>query len=146
MRFRSFWVRRGSWCATGAAKLLDRGETRLGARGFGGITTALQSQGVRWEPIDENSAAATLMDVKTSVTLPSEFDERARIHTVRSDGRYRMVDGEIVATPWRGRFWSYELRGGMLIPLRGKVEWLFPDGPAPYWRGTIEEIDFEFAD
>lgn len=105
-------------------------------------TALLPSQGVRWEGIDERSASATLSDGETSVTLTFEFDDQGLIVRVRSDGRYREVDGTTVAVPWQGRFWNYERHGGMLIPVDGEVSWVLPDGPAPYWRGTIEEITF----
>ena len=55
------------------------------------------------------------------------------------------MGGEVVPTPWQGRFWNYEERGGMRVPLDGEVAWLLPEGPKPYWRGRIAEIDYEFA-
>jgi hypothetical protein len=33
----------------------------------------------------------------------------------------------------------------MRVPLDGEVAWLLPEGPKPYWRGRIAEIDYEFA-
>jgi hypothetical protein len=55
------------------------------------------------------------------------------------------VDGEIFPSPWEGRFWNYEERGGMLVPLDGEVAWLLAEGESPYWRGHIIEISHEFA-
>ena len=37
--------------------------------------------------------------------------------------RYREVQGSQVATPWQGRFWDYQLRDDMLVPLAGEVSW-----------------------
>jgi len=108
-------------------------------------TALLPSQGVRWEAIDEIRARATLTDGETTVGLIFQFDALGRIVTVYSDGRYRLVDGEQVATPWQGRFWDYESRGGMLIPIEGEVAWVPPEGPKPYWRGRIQRIEYEFA-
>jgi hypothetical protein len=48
-------------------------------------------------------------------------------------------------TPWRGRFWNYEERGGMRVPLDGEVAWMPPEGAKPYWRGGITETAYEFA-
>ncbi|GAB4337795.1 MAG: hypothetical protein Kow0037_21110 [Calditrichia bacterium] len=108
-------------------------------------TALLPSQGVSWEAIDNNHARATINDGTTTVTLVFQFDDNGLISSVRSEGRYREVDGELVETPWQGRFWDYELRDGMLIPLDGEVEWLFSDGSKPYWRGRIQRIKYEFA-
>ncbi len=59
--------------------------------------------------------------------------------------RGRAVGGQIVPTPWQGRFWNYQERGGMLVPIDGEVAWLPPGGEKPYWRGHITEIRYRFA-
>jgi hypothetical protein len=108
-------------------------------------TVLLPSQGVRWEPIDERSARGTLTDGGNRVTLTFSFDEDGLIETVRADARGRTVDGEIVATPWQGRFWNYEERGGVRVPLDGEVAWLPPEGEFPYWRGHIEALTYDIG-
>jgi hypothetical protein len=100
---------------------------------------------VQWEAIDDTQASATIKDGNTEVTLVVKFNEQGLISAVHSDGRYREVDGVQVATPWQGRFWDYEFRGGMLVPLEGEVAWLLPEGPKPYWRGRIKQIEYEFV-
>ncbi|RKY64633.1 MAG: hypothetical protein DRQ02_11225 [Candidatus Latescibacterota bacterium] len=109
-------------------------------------TALLPSQGVVWEAIDDTQARATLTDGTTTAELVFQFDDQGLISSVRSDGRYREVDGALVATPWQGRLWNYELRDGKLIPLDGEVTWLLPEGPKPYWRGRIQRIEYEYAD
>ena len=108
-------------------------------------TALLPSQGVRWEAVDDRSARATLEEGDISITMLFTFDEEGLIDTVRAEARGRAVGGEVVPTPWRGRFWNYEERGGMLAPLDGEVAWLIPEGEKPYWRGHITEISYEFA-
>jgi len=108
-------------------------------------TALLPSQGVVWEAIDDTQARATLTDGITTVELVFQFDAEGLISSVRSGERYREVDGALVATTWQGRFWNYELRDGMLIPLDGEVAWLLPEGPKPYWRGRIQRIEYEYA-
>jgi len=100
-------------------------------------TALLPSESVVWEAIDNTQASATFTDGTTAVKLVFQFDARGLISSVRADGRYREVRGVWVATPWQGRFWDYELRDGMLIPLEGEVAWLLQEGPKPYWRGRI---------
>jgi hypothetical protein len=109
-------------------------------------TALLPSQGVRWVAVDESSAHATLTDGDISITMLFTFDEQGLIETVRAESRGRMVDGNGVPMPWRCRFWSYQERGGMLVPIDGEVAWLPPEGEKPYFRGRITEIYYEFAE
>ena len=108
-------------------------------------TALLPSQGVRWEAADDSSAYATLTEGTTSIAMLFAFDEQGLIESVGTEARGRAVGGEVVSTPWQGRFWNYEERGGMQVPLDGEVAWLLPEGEKPYWRGSISEIYYEFA-
>ncbi len=108
-------------------------------------TVLLPSQGVRWEAMDARTARATLADEATVVTLVFTFHDFGGIETVKAEARGRTVGTKIVPTPWQGRFWNYQERGGMRVPLEGEVSWVFPEGPKPYWRGRLTEIDYEFA-
>lgn len=108
-------------------------------------TALLPSQGVRWEGIDESSARATLRDGPNSVSLEFRFDAEGLISTARAAARPRTVNGRLVPTPWQGRFWAYEVRQGMRVPLEGEVAWQLADGLRPYWRGRIKAIAYDFA-
>jgi len=108
-------------------------------------TALLPSQGVRWEAVDDRSAYATLGEGDHTITMLFTFDERGLIDTVHAESRGRAVGDEIVPTPWQGRFWNYEVRSGMQVPLDGEVAWLPPEGVKPYWRGHITEIRYGFA-
>lgn len=107
-------------------------------------TALLPSQGVCWSAINDTHASATLTDGATTVGLVFEFDTQGLISAVRSDRRYREVNGVQLATPWQGRFWKYEMRDDMLIPLEGEVAWVVTEGLMPYWRGSIQRIKYEF--
>lgn len=108
-------------------------------------TALLPSQGVRWEAIDDLSAKATLTDNATTVSLVFRFDTTGLLSGVWAAARHRTVNGVLVAAPWQGRFWDYEVRGGMRVPLAGEVAWELPEGLWPYWRGRATEISYEFA-
>ena len=108
-------------------------------------TALLPSQGVQWEAVDDSSAKAILTDGETTVTLLFRFNEEGLIRSVRAEARGRIVAGEMVPTPWEGRWWNYQLRNGMRIPIEGEVAWMLSKGPKPYWRGRIERIHYEFA-
>jgi hypothetical protein len=108
-------------------------------------TALLPSQDVRWEDAGDRSAYATLHEGDHAVRMLFAFDGRGLIDTVHAEVRGREVGGEIVPTPWRGRFWNYQERGGMIVPLDSEVAWLPPEGEKPYWRGHITEISYELA-
>lgn len=109
-------------------------------------TALLPSQGVHWQPVDDHSASATLTDGDVSVTLQFTFNEAGLIDTVHAESRGRTVAGDTVPTPWQGRFWRYEKRNGMSVPLEGEVAWLLPAGEKPYWRGRITSLAYDFAE
>ena len=108
-------------------------------------TALLPSQGVRWEAAGDHSAYATLDEGDHTIRMLFTFNEEGLIDTVGAEARGRAVGDQIVPTPWRGRFWNYQERGGMLVPLDGEVAWLPPEGEKPYWRGHITEINYRFA-
>lgn len=108
-------------------------------------TSLLPSQGVRWEPVDEHSARATLSDGPVTVTLTFGFAANGPIQTVRAEARGRTVAGQVVPTPWEGRWSDVREQGGMRIPMSGEVAWITPEGRKPYWRGTITSVRYQFA-
>jgi hypothetical protein len=108
-------------------------------------TALLPSHGARWTDIDDRSALVTLADGPVSVALRFTFHPDGPVDTVYAEARARTVGGTLVPTPWQGRFWNYEDRGGVHVPIDGEAAWLLPEGPKPYWRGHITEIVFQFA-
>jgi len=108
-------------------------------------TALLPSQGVRWEAVDERSARASLSDGQLTLSLLFSFDDQGLIASIGAQARGRAVGGKVIATPWQARMWNYIEHDGMRVPLEGEVAWLLPQGPAPYWRGRITRIDYEFA-
>jgi hypothetical protein len=108
-------------------------------------TALLPSQGVQWEEVDDRSARGTLSDGDLRLTMLFAFNEHDLIDRVRAEARGRTVGQRILPTPWQGRFWNYAEREGMQVPLDGEVAWLLPEGSQPYWRGSISEIVYEFA-
>ena len=105
-------------------------------------TALLPSQGVRWEGIDDTSARATLTDGAAAVTLEFRFGTDGLIATVWAASRPRSATE---SAPWLCRVSGYEQRAGMWVPVRGEVEWQLPNGPAPYFRGRMTDIDYAFA-
>jgi hypothetical protein len=108
-------------------------------------TALLPSQGVRWTAVDSSSADATLCDGDTSVKLRFRFNSEGLIAGIHADARGRGMKGTPVPTPWEGRWWNYEWRDSMRVPLEGEVAWILPGGPQPYWRGKVTGLKYEFA-
>jgi hypothetical protein len=95
-------------------------------------TALLPSQGVHWEAVDENTAIATLTDGATTVSLEFHFDTEGLITSGRAASRPRTVNGTLVSMPWQGRFWSYEVRNGIRIPMEK-------------WRGSCQRASIHIG-
>jgi len=109
-------------------------------------TALLPSQGVRWESMDDSNAKATLTNGATTVALEFCFDSDGLITSFKATSRCRgVIDGVPEFAPWNGRFWAYEDRDGLRIPLEGEVAWQMPAGYSPYCRVRITDINHEFA-
>ncbi|RKD89001.1 DUF6920 family protein [Halopiger aswanensis] len=105
-------------------------------------TALLPARGVHWEPIDDRTAKATLEHRNATASLVFYFNDRDEVERVTTE-RYRQ---EADATaPWTGRFRDYEVRSGRRVPTRATVEWTLPDGDLPYWRATIDAIEYDEA-
>lgn len=99
--------------------------------------------GVRWSPLSASSARATIDDGGITASVDFHFGSDGLVERIFTDARGRDVGGRLVPTPWQGRFSRYEVRDGYRIPMGGEVEWLLPEGPAPYWRGEVTAVAFD---
>jgi hypothetical protein len=108
-------------------------------------TALLPSQGVRWEPISDNAARATLSDGAVVISLTFTFGDDGSMLSVRAEARGRTVGGKVMPTPWEGTWHTVQTRGGMRVPTVGEVAWITPQGRKAYWRGTVTSIDHQFV-
>ena len=111
-------------------------------------TALLPSQGVRWTPVSESSAQATVVDGELTLSLTFTFGADSLIESVRTEARGRTVGGRMVMRPWEGRWSDYRVQDGMRVPMTGEVAWLLPPeegGRKPYWRGSTTLLRYEFA-
>ncbi|HEX8362443.1 MAG TPA: DUF6544 family protein [Longimicrobium sp.] len=107
-------------------------------------TALLPASGVKWSPLDDRTARATLTDGAVTVSLDFTFAASGEILSSYTPARHRSVDGRWIPTPWTGSYRRYERVDGMLVPMEGEVAWILPDGPLPYWRGRITRALYEF--
>ncbi|KXB04632.1 hypothetical protein AKJ50_02180 [candidate division MSBL1 archaeon SCGC-AAA382A13] len=84
-------------------------------------TALLPGQGIEWEPVDENTARATLQHQEAEASLLFHFNDQNEITKVHTEERYRQEDNSF--QPWTGYFENYKEKNGILIPLDGEVEW-----------------------
>jgi hypothetical protein len=108
-------------------------------------TALLPSQGVSWQAVSDRSAQGTLTEGDINITLLVTFSEQDLIDSVQAEARGRTVGGKVIPTPWYGRFWNYEERSGMQVPIDGEVAWSLPNDAKPYWRGSLTGMIYEFA-
>lgn len=109
-------------------------------------TVLLPGQGVTWQSVDEASAQATLTDGLITLTMLFRFGEDGLVSVIRVEARGGLVDGETVMMPWEGQFRDYRLHDGMMVPFYGEVAWITPQGDRPYFRDTVSQVAYVFAD
>lgn len=127
------------------ARVIAHGEfVRFFAEAAWYPTALLPSQGVHWDAADDRCAKATLVDGTLSVAMLVRFNEADLIESVRVEARAAAAGKTVVMMPWEGRMSNYQERDGMLVPLTAEASWLRPEGRAPYWRGTIASLSYEF--
>jgi hypothetical protein len=105
-------------------------------------TALLPSGGVRWTPIDDSTARASLTDRGVTAVIQFHFaadGEATRISALR----YRSTGGAMVPTQWVGTIGHYQRVHGMMLPGSGEVEWELPEGRSPYWRGQAVSVEYQ---
>lgn len=106
-------------------------------------TALLPSERLKWTPIDDRRALATLSDGDTTVSLEFRFNERGEINRFFAPARVYSTKGDSKSFHWAGRLWNYQERHGMMIPLEGEVSWQMPEGNEPYYKGTIVDVQYD---
>jgi hypothetical protein len=109
-------------------------------------TALLPSQGVVWEPIDENRARATITANAVTTSLEFRFGADGLIVSAYTLERV-FDDGKSPPTPhpWQARNLRYGKINGTKVPVDSTVEWLFPAGAYAYWRGQPVKIEYDYG-
>jgi uncharacterized protein DUF6920 len=100
-------------------------------------TALLPRDNLKWDPIDDHRARATLTDRHTTVSLEFRFNDADEVTEIFAPARYAEDHGRYEPKPWIVRCSEYETHAGMRIPVQCEVAWIEATGPAVYWRGSV---------
>lgn len=92
---------------------------------------------LKWEPIDNARALATLTVGATTVSLEFRFAQGGEVSSVYTAGRWGRFEGKYFQVPWECHFQDYELRGGVLAPSYGEVGWWRAAQLELVWKGSV---------
>lgn len=112
-------------------------------------TALLPREGLRWSPVDDAHARATLTDGGTAATLEFEFGPSGEIVGCYTPGRQRSAPdepGRYHTLPWGGRYRRYEERAGVRVPRESEVYWVVNGMEQPYYRGRNLQVAFNFGE
>jgi len=102
-------------------------------------TALLPSENLKWEPIDNNSAKAILIDKNITIEGIFHFNEQGQIIEFNAK-RYK--DGDTFED-WGGYYRDYREIDGVKIPFSMEVVWHLESGDFSYAKFNIEEMEYD---
>lgn len=106
-------------------------------------TALLPSEKLRWSPINDSTASATLTAHGVTVSLEFQFNAAGEVVGIFTPGRWGSFGGGYSQKPWEGRFNDYVTIQGMHIPKHGEVGW-YDDGVwGRVWEGTLVSATYD---
>ena len=108
-------------------------------------TALLPSETLRWTPISDNRALATLKSGGLEVSLEFKFGPSGEVESIYTPGRWGTFDGGYRKVPWEGHFARYQLQHGVRVPMEGDVGWYLEGVWQAVWKGTVTRVTFDFA-
>jgi len=104
--------------------------------------SAALSEHVFWEPVDDNSAQATISYEGVSVSARFFFDAAGRVVNVDSE-RYRDDGGLFTVERWSTPILEYGEFDGIKVPVRGKAVWHLKDGDFEYFDARVTALEYD---
>lgn len=95
---------------------------------------------LRWEPVDSDSARATMSHAGVTASGVFHFDREGRSTGMNADRYFYRPEGstlekwEVVSTEWKS------IRG-IVMPTRGDARWKLSDGDLSYYRWEILDVE-----
>lgn len=97
---------------------------------------------IRWEPIDDGSARATMRYGGVEASAIFSFDEQGRFTGLEAQ-RYLGGGAEAKLERWAVVATAWEERDRVRIPVRGDALWHLSGGDFPYYRWEIEALEYD---
>ncbi len=107
-------------------------------------TALLPSAALRWSPIDDRCALATLTDGRSTVSLEFRFNAQDEVAGVYTPGRWGRFGGRYLLAPWEGRFGPCRMHQGVLVPDEAEAGWHLGGAYRPVWRGRVMSASLRF--
>lgn len=98
---------------------------------------------VRWEPLDDASARATLAVGGRSVTATFTFGPDGLPLAVEGLRQRDLGRGRTALTPFRGESSDFREVEGLRVPFRMEAVWIVGGEPFPYARFEVERLAFD---
>lgn len=106
------------------------------------LPTAALNPGIRWEPIDNSSARATITDGATTVSGVFEFSEDGDlIHY--STRRYRALADGFALTDQTFTLSEHAVTDGLRVPRRAMAVWHLPEGDVQTIDMKVEAVGYD---
>jgi len=104
--------------------------------------SAVLSTLITWEPIDSESARATLEYRGTRASATFTIDDDGAV--LRADAnRYREERGRYTLRPWSIPINAYGEFAGTRMPVAGDATWRLENGDLPYYRWRITSLTYD---
>jgi len=103
--------------------------------------TAFLSDYIQWEPIDSNSAKATISVDGLTASAVFHFDEKGELTNLVAE-RYRDENGQQVLGTWSTPILEYKEINGVWIPSKGYAEWNLSSGDFKYIEVEVTDIEY----
>jgi hypothetical protein len=103
--------------------------------------TALLSDYVTWQSVDNHSFDVTFTDYGKSVTARFIIDEQGRLINFITQ-RYRENKGQYSLDTWTTPMTEWANLAGLQIPIHGQAVWKLPTGDLPYGDLKLPEVEY----
>ena len=100
---------------------------------------------IRWEPVSDSTARATLLHADRPVSLVFEFDGEGKLLRVEGERSRDLGEGKSELTRWRGECADYREFGGLRVPTSASASWLLKEGPFEYIRIQVTGLEFNVS-
>lgn len=103
--------------------------------------TAYLNDYIQWEPIDSNSAKATISYKGVTASAALYFNKKGELTNFIAE-RYRDVDGKFSKETWSTPISEYKEINGIRIPIKGEGVWNLSSGDFSYIKLEITDIEY----